>query len=57
MKTLKILIVIAFAGSIIPTIVMQHATPLWLRYTAGATGVLGCIVGAMDIYLRRRRNN
>jgi len=57
MKIVKILIVIIFAGSMIPTIVMQKTTPLWLRYTAGVTLALGCVVGAIDIILKKRRND
>ena len=56
-KTLKILIVIVFAGSIIPTIVMQKETPLWLRYTACSSLLAGVVVGAIDILSKKKHED
>jgi|HubBroStandDraft_1064217.scaffolds.fasta_scaffold1031257_1 hypothetical protein len=54
MKILKVFIIAVFAASMVPTIVMQKATPIPVRLTACASLTMGIVVGLVEIARRRK---
>ena len=46
MKILKFLLIVVFAGSMIPTLAIPDRTPLWVRYLACFALACGCVLGA-----------